>query len=240
MAKKAIPLPVQLHARMALHVMSIAPQWWTSGSFPSIYISLNQLRHFSKCVSRKSCATCVFNNTEFDKPARIGEKCNLGRASNCSLSPSRLLLHMYTLCDRWFWIFWIWFCSSFAFCECHDCVECKVLRLDRQVWKTHFTHPSHLPPLAMQFTPLAVNISKHCNVLGCKHYRMYAEMWSTTIAMSCDVCHDDNLERCDLWDDWRHTQSDAGPLEWSKGRRTCQLFPMVIIIIIIIIIIRMA
>lgn len=44
MGKKAIPLPKQLHATMALHVMSIAPQWWTSGSFPSIYISLNQLK----------------------------------------------------------------------------------------------------------------------------------------------------------------------------------------------------
>ena len=56
---------IQLHATMALHVMSIAPQWWTSGSFPSIYIYLNQLRHFSKCswlVSRKSCATCVLQN----------------------------------------------------------------------------------------------------------------------------------------------------------------------------------
>ena len=45
----------------------------------------------------------------------------------------------------------------------------KVLRLEDTLY-TSLTFATSCN--AMQFTPLAV-ISKHCNVLGCKHYRMY-------------------------------------------------------------------
>ena len=124
---------------MALHVMSIAPQWWTSGSFPSIYISLNQLRHFSKClwlVSRKSCAICILQNL-----ARLPE---LGRDVIWTTPQSKFfslslqitasdvhplwqmildILDLVLLIICFLWMSWL------AVDLIPICIECKVLRL---------------------------------------------------------------------------------------------------------------